>query len=54
MNHRKRGAIVNISSAGGDFPLPLLTVYAASKVSVSIADSIFAGNSKVLIWGAFI
>ena len=35
--------IVNISSSGGDFSIPLISVYAASKVSFPIADSIQAG-----------
>lgn len=35
---RKRGAILNISSASGMFPVPLLTVYSASKV-IAIAST---------------
>lgn len=31
---RKKGAILNISSASGMYPVPLLTVYSASKVIV--------------------
>lgn len=31
---RKKGAILNISSASGMYPVPLLTVYSASKVNV--------------------
>lgn len=30
---RKKGAILNISSASGMYPVPLLTVYSASKVN---------------------
>lgn len=32
-NFRKKGAILNISSASGMYPVPLLTVYSASKVN---------------------
>ncbi|CAF99944.1 unnamed protein product [Tetraodon nigroviridis] len=34
MVERKRGAILNISSASGMYPVPLLTVYSASKAFV--------------------
>ena len=44
MIHRKRGTIINISAATSDFPVPLYSVAAASKVSSSIADRIiYAG-----------
>lgn len=33
MRERRRGAIVNVSSAAECQPLPLMNVYAASKVS---------------------
>ena len=32
MVERKRGAIINIASASGNMPVPLLTVYSATKV----------------------
>ena len=38
---RKRGAILNISSASGMYPVPLLTVYSASKVLGTAIQSIW-------------
>ncbi|CAG2055836.1 unnamed protein product [Timema podura] len=41
MQHRKKGAIVNVSSGSELQPLPLMTVYAASKVFVkSFSDGL--------------
>lgn len=41
MKERKRGAIVNVSSGSELQPLPLMTVYAATKVSVPISSLSF-------------
>lgn len=47
MKNRKKGAIVNISSGSELQPLPLMTVYAATKVYVkSFSDAIRAEYSK--------
>ena len=34
---RKKGLIINLSSAAGKEPVPLLSVYSACKVSISIS-----------------
>lgn len=36
MKERGKGAIVNVSSGAEMQPLPLMTVYAASKLSISV------------------
>lgn len=33
MEKKKKGLIVNVSSAAGDYPTPLLSIYSATKVS---------------------
>lgn len=45
MKKRKRGAIVNVSSGSELQPLPLMTVYAASKVMLFIKKNI---NNKAI------
>lgn len=34
-HHRKKGAIINVSSGAGNHPTPLLTVYSATKAFVN-------------------
>ena len=40
MVEKKRGVVINIASAAGNMPVPLLTVYSACKVSVSTEDQV--------------
>nr|CAD7464468.1 unnamed protein product [Timema tahoe] len=44
MQHRKKGAIVNVSSGSELQPLPLMTVYAASKVYTFSLGTRFTAN----------
>lgn len=41
MQKRQKGAIVNVSSGSELQPLPLMTVYAATKVSISNDNALF-------------
>lgn len=50
MKNRRQGAIVNVSSGSELQPLPLMSIYAATKVSIII---LLLGNSHYYITNHF-